>query len=429
MRDRELAQAKEIARLLFLEMRDELTPEERQRLNEWRYSQDKETQEFFEEITEWSHIEADLRAFYGTNSHAALSRIKKEIAAEEAATAAAGEPQAEVTPIRTIPWFRRYRVAAAIVFLVVASTLFMLYRVIHENRKTTIQNIPETAEERNKFKNDVAPGGDKAILTLADGSKIALNDASSGELAKQGATRVVKTSEGQVTYTSQSNLESLVSFNTIATPRGGQYQVLLPDGSKVWLNAASSLRFPTAFTGKERNVELTGEAYFEIANQPSMPFKVSIAGNGVTGNGSSPLQVEVLGTEFNIKAYIEDGAPKATLINGSIRATASNGRQATLHPGEQAIASHGSLQIMPQVDTAEIVAWKEGNFSFEGTSLEETLRQLARWYDVDIRYESNKPGKPFTAKLSRENNLSDVLHVLELCGYDFDIDGRTIVVK
>ncbi|MBS1660328.1 MAG: DUF4974 domain-containing protein [Bacteroidetes bacterium] len=275
------------------------------------------------------------------------------------------------------------------------------------------------------IKNDVLPGKDQAILTLADGTKVALDDAQNGMLTQQGNTKILKLN-GKLSYNTgkAGTTPAEVAYNTIATPRGGQYQIILPDGSQVWLNAASSLRFPTAFTGKERRVEVTGEAYFEIARNAAMPFTVALP----TAGGSSEIQV--LGTHFNVNAYTDESLLKTTLIQGAVRFV-SGKESMVLSPGQQSqLTKAGDLNLNSQVDISTVMAWKNGLFHFEGADIETVMKQLSRWYDVDIVYSGRKTNDLFYAEIPRNTRLSDALKALSLTGkVDFKIDNKRIIVN
>lgn len=258
---------------------------------------------------------------------------------------------------------------------------------------------------------------EKAVLTLADGSTIELDDAQNGTLASQGSTKVIKLN-GKLSYASGGNSEA-VGYNTIRTPKGKQYQVELPDGSMVWLNAASCLRFPTAFTGKERRVEVTGEAYFEIARHTTMPFFVKV----------KDAEVQVLGTHFNIMAYEEDEVMKTTLLQGAIRFVSASSSH-LLTPGQQSqMEKNGAVKIENGVNLSEVMAWKSGSFHFEGENITCVMRQLSRWYDVDIVYQDNDIKDLFFADIPMNTGLADVLSVLQLTGkVQFKTDGRKVIV-
>ena len=424
MRDQEILTAEEIARLFYKEMHDELTKSERQRLNEWRWSQDETNRNFFEDMTEGRQLAKDLQTFYSFDSEAALKDVQRRIAAEEVKTV---QPETN--------YFRRRMVIGGVVIVTLFTSVGILY--VRNISKARVIATPTAQAITN---NEVVPGGDKAVLTLADGRQIKLDNANNGQLAQQGSSQVMKLAGGQIAYQTtgeQKTVSNQTSYNIISTPRGGQYQVLLPDGSRVWLNAASSLRFPTAFAGKERRVTLTGEAFFQVFPDLSVPFKVSITPPPSSGGGGAgafqklPMEIDVLGTEFNVKAYADDRDMNTTLVKGAVKVQ-SGTTESILKPGQQARVENGnssSIKVVPDAALDEAVAWKEGYFLFQSASLESVMNQLARWYDVQVRYEGPKPTQLLTAHVSRKNSLSDILSVLEISGYHFEIQGRTIVVK
>ena len=287
------------------------------------------------------------------------------------------------------------------------------------------RNKADIADLRKSFRNaspalktDVPPGGNKAVLTLADGSTITLDDAKNGALAQQGTTKVLKL-DGKLSYDAAKRSTDQVYYNTIATPRGGQYEIVLADGTKVWLDAASSLRFPTAFAGGQRVVEITGEAYFEVAKNADMPFIVKVRNS----------EVQVLGTHFNIMAYKEEATIKTTLLEGSVRFV-NEGSSSLLTPGQQSsLDRNGKLRIDNDIDLVEVMAWKNGFFRFEGSDIETVMRQLSRWYDVDVVYRNKGSVDLFHAEIPRNTNLSDALKALQLTGkVHFEIEGREIIV-
>lgn len=309
------------------------------------------------------------------------------------------------------PFKRWVAVAAAAVVLFTAG--WFLY----------LRNKPSTSNylvsQKERYKNDVLPGGNKAVLTLGNGTKIVLNQSKNGFVSKQGQTVINKLNDSLLSYRASAQNGGIVSYNTISTPRGGQYQVILPDGTEVWLNAASSLRFPTAFTGRERNVELTGEAYFEVKKNKAMRFKVT----------ANKVQVEVRGTHFNVNAYNDETTLKTTLIEGSVKLS-SGAKQVMLVPGQQGSFSTGAGNFnVAQVDTEEAVAWKNGNFNFASEDLRTILRKVSRWYDVDIVYQDNVSKKAIWGSVSRFDKVSEVLKTIELTGVaHFEISGRRIIV-
>jgi transmembrane sensor len=279
------------------------------------------------------------------------------------------------------------------------------------------------AHQKNHIKNDVAPGGNKAILTLSNGATINLNDVKNGVLANQGQTLLKKNKNGQLIYEAPGSKlkvkDASAVYNTITIPKGGQFQIVLSDGSKVWLNAASSITFPAAFSKTERRVTITGEVYFEVAKNKHLPFRV-VAGKQT---------VEVLGTHFNINAYDDESTIKTTLIEGSVKVSADN-QTAILKPDEQsAILNNGTDKIsINAVDTDDVLAWKNGNFQFEKAEIPMILREAARWYNVDVKYEGQLPQRRFTGSISRNVNLSQLLNMLKYTGINFKIEGKTIIV-
>lgn len=267
---------------------------------------------------------------------------------------------------------------------------------------------------------DVAPGSNKAVLTLGNGQRIVLDDSGKGEIARQAGISITKTANGQIIYkteSSASSLEQPAVQNTVSTPKGGQYTVILPDGTRVFLNAASTITYPSYFAGNERLIKLNGEAYFEVAKNKVMPFRV-ISNNQV---------VEVLGTHFNINAYTDEGSIKTTLLEGSVKVT-SGTSSITIKPGQQAVVNNNTL-TSKQVDLDEETAWKNGVFAFEDADLRSVMRQVSRWYDVDVVYDDNLPGDKFYGEISRNSKLSEVFKILELNNFKFTLKGKTVTVS
>lgn len=267
----------------------------------------------------------------------------------------------------------------------------------------------------------IEPGGNRAVLTLADGRKISLDDANVGQLAQQNGVIIRKSADGQLVYDLSGNTEaSTVNFNTIETPRGGEYQVILPDGTKVWLNAESKLVFPAVFKGNERKVELLGEAYFEVARNKRLPFRVLSAGQ----------TVEVLGTHFNINAYEDDSNIKTTLLEGSIRVSGkTSGQSMVLVPGQQAAMARTGLIKISEVRADDAIAWKNGYFLIDKQPLAEVMRKISRWYDVEIEYRGRLTNETFVGQVSKFEKISEVLAALELTGLaHFKIEGRRVIV-
>jgi transmembrane sensor len=335
----------------------------------------------------------------------------------------------ETAPVRRIP-FARIAAAAIIVLLVTAVGWQWLMR----SPKTQVATVEAT-------KNDVAPGGNKALLTLANGSTIVLDNAANGIVAQEGNANVVKLKNGELAYKrsddksgNQLTIDHSPLNNTLSTPKGGEYKIVLPDGSTVWLNAASSITYPTVFEGKERKVQVSGEAYFEVAkmvtveNGKRVPFIVDII-NRTTGDNQG--QVEVLGTHFNINAYDDEKAVKTTLLEGKVKTSMVNGQWSMLKPGQQAVIHHSQLTIHDNIDVGDVMAWKNGLFHFENADMKTVMRQLSRWYDVEVVYKNNKEtADPLFFEVNRNTNLSDVLKVLNLAGgARFSIENKKIIVQ
>jgi len=316
---------------------------------------------------------------------------------------------------KIVPLFRQtwIRIAAAIILLIGG---YFIYNSINGNG-TTKPVIAKT----DTANHEIGPGGNKAILTLADGSTINLESAVNGTISKQGNTILLKIVDGQLSYRSSNEKTAQNFHNTVTTPRGGQYQITLSDGSKVWLNAASSIDFPAAFAGNERIVNITGEVYFEVAKNASMPFKVKIADKG---------EVEVLGTHFNINTYSDEPTIKTTLLEGSVKVSGlAHDNSLIIKPGEQAqLNANDQLNVNKHANVEQVIAWKNGTFNFENADLEMALRQIARWYDVDIIFEGSVPQKQFNGEMQRDLSLSRVIKLLEKNDVYCRIEGKKLIV-
>jgi ferric-dicitrate binding protein FerR (iron transport regulator) len=301
---------------------------------------------------------------------------------------------------------RRWWYAAAAILLIGSMAV---YRFVFN--KQTASDITKT----NIEKPIIVPGGNKAILTLADGTTVILDSAANGNIASQGNTKLIKV-DGQLAYNTSGKSNEIL-YNTVSTPRGGLYNLILADGSKVWLNAASSLRFPATFIGKERKVELTGEAYFEVAKNAAMPFKVEVNG----------MNVEVLGTHFNINSYADEATINTTLLEGKVKVTSVLNSQ-LLSPGQQAqLNANGQISLNKKVDVDEVMSWKNSLFSFNTIDITGIMRQISRWYDVDVSYQGKISTETFSGMVSRNSNISQVLKIMEQTGVRFKIEGKKIV--
>lgn len=311
----------------------------------------------------------------------------------------------------------RWSAAAAIIILLGGAAYWWMQ---HNPRSSAVTSNDKTQPV-------ILPGGNKATLRLADGSAITLDSVSNGNIAMQGNVAIVKQANGQISYQLKNTAAGAVMINTMSTPKGGQYQLSLPDGTKVWLNAASAITYPTAFTGSQRKVSITGEVYFEVTKNKEKPFIVDVAGRST---------VEVLGTHFNINSYADEDYIKTTLLEGSVKVAAGNNRQGVvLKPGQQAKITQAVVQSalqQPEVinhpDIEQAMAWKNGSFQFSQLSLAEAMRQLERWYDIEVVYEKNIPNIKFWGGMKRDLNVSQVVEALGEMGVRCRVEGKKLIV-
>lgn len=310
------------------------------------------------------------------------------------------------------------KVAAAVAVIVLGTGAYFMFF----NKKATDDGQKLIVKQPTDVK---APETNRAMITLADGRKVYLDNAANGQLAMQGNVKLVKLANGQIAYSHESGVGSQeLVYNTLSNPKGSKViDMALADGSHVWLNAGSSVTFPVAFTGSERKVTITGEAYFEVAHNPAMPFKVS----------KGEMEVTVLGTHFNVNAYDDEKEIKVTLLEGSVKVVSTLSRNdVVIKPGQQATLRQAQgdkeLKVVNGVDMEQVMAWKNGYFSFDNTDLETVMRQIARWYDVEVVYEGAIPDMRFGGDISRNNNASQVLKILEESKVKFRIEGKKIVV-
>jgi transmembrane sensor len=377
-----------------------MTPEELSELEEKFFKgqcSPEEIEILMHYANEFQLIEQPWLPEFGNQQHIkekVLSQLHKEI---------------DIPQKKTIKLKYYYTAAAALV-----TALFTLF--FYPNGPDGTKQIAEL--KRSHRKELIQPGSNKATLTLSDGSVINLSDAQSGLISKQGNVTVGKTADGKLIYEVKSAKNQALIYNTITTPRGGEYQVILPDGTKVWLNAESSIRFPSIFAGAERKVQLTGEAYFEVAKNKEMPFKIDVNNMGI----------EVLGTHFNVNAYTNEADIKTTLLEGSVKLTSGN-NQELLRPGQQASLGKQSRFKIHEVNVDEAVAWKNGYFIFDNEDIQDIMRKVSRWYDVDVVYQGKIDQGNFGGTVSRFNSVAGVLKSLELTGtVHFKVEGRRITV-
>ena len=401
------------------------------------YAANSATGEEVEELFEWlrqhsedNAIHSELEEMAATtvpNQHYDPSYWEPFIAKVLENRESPGQPAVHRIHLLRRAWFRY---AAAAVFIIAVGILAV---IMFSDRQR-----PESVTAVVKS-DDVLPGRERAVLTLADGKLIVL-DSVQGNIVKQGDL-TVNNLNGKLGYEGKDNE---VQYHTLSTPKGGQYKLQLPDGTDVWLNAASSITYPTAFIGSDRKVTVTGEVYFEVAKDKTKPFKVNV---------DNKSEVEVLGTHFNINSYGDDGSIKTTLLEGSVKVNSAigNPRQVgagwqsakeselavVLKPGEQAVLSransplttdHSPLTIHHSPDLDQVMAWKNGLFNFNQADLKMVMAQLGRWYDIDVKYEGDIPARSFRGKITRDLKLSQVIKILEDVGVQFKIEGRTLVV-
>ena len=306
-------------------------------------------------------------------------------------------------------------VAAAFVLLI---GLGLVLRLVFFNKQQSASLLAEEKLPVNQAANDVSAGRYKAILTLVNGEKIVLDSANAGQLASQGSTKIINQG-GHLLYSPDKTRSGDVVYNTLSTHRGESYKLVLADGSKVWLNAASSIRFPASFVANERSVEITGEAYFEVTKDPSKPFKVKV----------NDMMVEVKGTHFDINSYGDEATINTTLVEGSVKVTKA-GNALLLKPGQQSqLQPNGNLALVKAVNLDEVIAWKEGNFHFENADISSILRQFARWYDVEIVMEGKLQPRKFFGIVSRNSSLANVLNMLKANDVHFRIEGKKLIVQ
>jgi transmembrane sensor len=319
------------------------------------------------------------------------------------------------SPAIDVPWWRtnirRLSIAASLL-LSVSATIYFISGADKKNSVADNQVTPVKPEK--------PAGRNTAVLYLADNSVVELDSVNNGLITTQGGSQVML-ANGQLAYVAPDKKATSIAYNKITTPRGGEYSITLSDGTKVWLNAASSLKFPTAFTGEKREVELTGEAYMDVTKDPKHPFEVKI------GN----VNVAVHGTEFNIMGYEDENQIVTTLVSGSVAISANENAPLTLVPGEHAVVKNNNNAVfVEKADVEEETAWKNGRTYFNGANIKQIMRQIARWYDVDVQYKGDVANLDFTCTVSRKDKLSKLLGLMELTGaVHFTMQGNTIIVQ
>lgn len=377
----------QIVSLLHKYLRGELDPAEYERLQAWADSHPA-YREVFDRISTQGHFIADMEEFH--NLPVDVERTVAHVVANQEA--------AVFTFRRWLPY-----VAAALGIFVIG---FSIYGYLNSNQPTEILHARSV---------DIPPGGNHAVLTLADGRTIDLSEAQTGIVMGNGATYL----DGSTVFNEPVNDGVSTEFHSLTTPNGGTYQITLSDSTKIWLNAASTLKYPSRFNGKERVVELAGEAYFAVSKDKKRPFKVI----------SSRQEIEVLGTEFNVSVYEDEPEARTTLVNGSVSVvpTADRLSPQTLRPGEQATL-RGTAITVQGVDVASYTAWRDGRFYFRNTAFDEMMRQISRWYDVEVTYRRGVPNETFSGKMSRNLSLMTVLELLNVSDVRIQLEENRLIV-
>ncbi|HMH23246.1 MAG TPA: FecR domain-containing protein [Puia sp.] len=389
--------------------KDQLTPAEMLELQDWLHASEA-NRKFFNKMSDPEYIKDKLMLRQRVNKQAEWEKVQEAISRDEN-----GEP-VHKDETKQIGWRRIGITAASIMVISAGISLLIIYR---QPSKTS---SPASVGAHLRA-NDPPPGSNKATLILSDGSTITLDSTGKGTIALQGNARISKPASGQLTYNKLNDKPGNIVYNTLTTPRSAQYRVTLPDGTKVWLNSVSSLRFPSAFVGKTREVILTGEAYFEIAPNASAPFTVKV------DNGRDTLTAIALGTSFNIMAYENEDNIATTLLTGKVDIE-KNGALHILKPGQQAqLTADGMLHIDTDSSAGKVAAWKDGTFYFEKADIQSVMRTLERWYDVTVEYKGPiSHHYKFVGPVSRSINLSQVLDILKGNDVHLEIEGKKIIV-
>ncbi len=380
-----------------------------------RETSPEEEQEFFEAVNQATDVELEplLTALLNETAPQQDADRRERILANvllrpNDATTELQEDNHEAAKVRKLFNWRKLSAAASILFVVALGTYLFMADPKTAIKTDTLVTAP--------VKDVAAPAGNRAMITLANGENVYLETAANGSLALQEGANIKKLANSKIVYEKTASASG-TSYNTLTNPRGSKViDITLADGSQVWLNAGSSLTFPVAFNGAERNVSVTGEAYFEIAHDPGKPFKVSRGGTAIT----------VLGTHFNVNAYEDENDLKVTLLEGSVSVT-QTGLSVLIKPGEQALINQSGIKrTTPDLD--QVMAWKNGRFYFDGTDIKTIMRQVEKWYNVEVTYQSDIQAS-FVAKISREENLSELLKILQLTDLvHFNIEGNKITV-
>lgn len=383
-----------VAGLIGKLLNGDISPDERLWLENWM-DESEANQELFNKLTNSDHLEKQLKYWNTIDNNAAWKKLQGKLEVAE-------------TP-RRFKYLSLLKYAAAVLLLL--SVSFLLYRGNDRPEKKIANKIAQ---------NQINPGSNHAVLILGNGQKVALKKHSKVSLNETDGTAVSNQND-VLTYKQNqqgADAEQKLTYNTIMVPRGGEYQLMLADGSKVWMNSASTLKYPTAFSGKERKVYLTGEAYFEVAKNAAMPFIVK----------TNKVDVQVLGTHFNVMAYDDELNCKTTLLEGSVRVQSSSAVN-VIRPGQQAIINNqGQQKITSDINIDEEMAWKNGFFIFKDAGIKGIMQQAARWYDLDVVYAGDIPDIQFSGKMSRKVDFYGFVNILKYAGLHFNIKGKTVTI-
>lgn len=389
----------DIPMLLLKQLQQEIAPEEAGRLQQW-VDQSDSNRQLMESMMEESNLDNQVQDYY------AFRRLAEE---------ARKEVNKGRRPAGRKFWFRL--IAAAVVLILLTASAYLLFR-------PTGKQLSTTDNKNNKQPtNNIPAGRDGAVLTLSDGTQIVLDSAANGKLAQEGKATITHR-DGQISYQAGGSEKGKLLYNTTSTPRGRQYKLQLVDGTSIYLNAASSVTYPTEFTGHKREVTITGEVFLEVAPDKAKPFIVHIA--------KSDDYIEVLGTRFAVNAYVDEPYVRTTLIHGVINMTARVRGKSTstlLQPGNQTQVSHENLVLIKEANIEEATAFMNGFFYFDHADIKTVMRQLEKWYDVEVSFEQPVSTRTFDGEIQRNLPLAVVLKILERNGVAFSVEGNKVVVK
>lgn len=392
-----------IAYLITGYIRSTLSDSERDQLDEW-VTADEKNMELFARLTAPEQLDESLKLFNSFNSQAAIESIKRKMN--------------ESLKTETLPSLLRrlipFSIAASLILI---TTVFIIYQ----------KNKPIDKPHIIAEKPDIQPGANKALLTLSDGKQIVLDSAGIKKL--HVGNLEISNDNGRLIYPpSSEGGNGAEVYNTLTTPKGGQYKLTLPDGSMVWLNASSSITYPIAFNSTVRKVQVTGEVYFEVSRDKAKPFKISLTSQVNTHSQNG--EVEVLGTKFNINSYKEEAQSKVTLLEGSVKVSQLTTHESRImKPGQQVTFTANGQLLTTNSNTEEVIAWKNGWFEFQNETIENIMHQVSRWYNVEVKYEG-KVNFHFKATIERNLPVSNLLYLLEQTGnVHFEIKDKTIIVK